>query len=216
MENKYKIKAAITIIILAAFFISPLTIRAENTIIEEWHSIKTPGPPELKAVTIDSKNTAVLVLDIQNNNCNAKRRPRCVASLPKIQGLLDKAREKDVSVLYSVTSRATENDIKDEVFPHGNAEPVVRASVDKFYGTDLERLLKERGTKTVIIVGTSAHGAVLGTAIGAAMRKLKIIVPVDGFSSSNAFAEQYTAWHLANAPGTRNRTTLTRINMIKF
>jgi hypothetical protein len=56
---------------------------------------------------------------------------------------------------------------------------------------------------------------VLGTAIGAAMRKLNIIVPVDGMSDK-LYSEQYVAWHLVNAPGTRRLTTLTQINMIEF
>ena len=96
-----------------------------------------------------------------------------------------------------------------------SAEPVVKSSVDKFYGTELEKILKEKGIKTVIIVGTAANGAVLGTAIGAAIRKLNIVVPVDGMSDK-LYSEQYVAWHFVNAPGTKRRTTLTQINMIEF
>lgn len=81
---------------------------------------------------------------------------------------------------------------------------------------DLEEILEENGIETVIVVGTSAHGAVLHTATGAALRGLKVIVPVDGMSAGERYAEQYTAWHLANAPGTRRHTTLTRIGLIRF
>jgi len=52
--------------------------------------------------------------------------------------------------------------------------------------------------------------------IGAAMRKLKIIVPVDGMSATDPYAEQYAAWHLVNGPGPGKQTTLTRISMIQF
>jgi nicotinamidase-related amidase len=79
----------------------------------------------------------------------------------------------------------------------------------------LKNILKEKGIKTVIIVGTAANGAVFGTPIGAAIRKLNIIVPVDGMSAK-LYSEQYIAWHLVNAPGTGRRTTLTQINMIDF
>jgi len=68
----------------------------------------------------------------------------------------------------------------------------------------------------VILVGTSSNGAVLHTATGAAARGLDVVVPVDGMSASEAYAEQYTAWHLVNAPGTRRRTRLTTVNAIKF
>jgi hypothetical protein len=34
-------------------------------------------------------------------------------------------------------------------------------------------------------------------------------------SAENTYFEQYTAYHLANAPGVGQQTTLTRIDMIK-
>lgn len=33
-------------------------------IIDEWASVKTPKAPELKAVTVDPKTTALLMLDL--------------------------------------------------------------------------------------------------------------------------------------------------------
>ena len=95
-------------------------------------------------------------------------------------------------------------------------EPIVKSSVDKFYKTDLEKILKKKGIKTVIIIGTTAEGAVLHTATGASMRGFQVIVPIDGMSAGTLYAEQYTAWHLVNAPGTRRRTTLTRFDMINI
>jgi nicotinamidase-related amidase len=68
----------------------------------------------------------------------------------------------------------------------------------------------------VIIAGTTAEGAVLHTATGAAMRGFSITVPIDGMSAGTLYAEQYTAWHLVNAPGSRQSTILTRFGMIEF
>jgi nicotinamidase-related amidase len=82
--------------------------------------------------------------------------------------------------------------------------------------TDLEKILKDRGIETVIVMGTAAHGAVLFTASGAALRGMRVIVPVDGMSADPAYPEQYTAWHLANAPAVGARTTLTQFDMIRF
>ena len=56
----------------------------------------------------------------------------------------------------------------------------------------------------------------LYTASGAAMRGMKVIVPVDGVSADNTYAEQYTAWHLANAPLVGAAVTLTTIDDIRF
>jgi len=194
------------------FFTSPL--RAEGTIIDEWTDVKAPKAPAIEPVKVDAKVTALLVLDIEKRTCNAERRPRCVASVPKIKTLITKARAAGVPVVYSLTSKGTPETILKEVAPL-KGEKIVKSSVDKFYGTDLEKILSDKGIKTVIIVGTAANGAVLGTAIGAAMRKLNIIVPVDGMSDQ-PYSEQYVTWHLVNAPGTRDRTTLTAIDLIEF
>ena len=95
-------------------------------------------------------------------------------------------------------------------------DPVVRASVDKFFKTDLESILQAKGIQRVILVGTAAEGAVLNTAVAAAIRGLEVIVPVDGLSSSELYAEQYVCWHLLNAPGTRGKVTLTKMALIDF
>lgn len=188
---------------------------SESTIIEEWEEVEIPPSPELREVTVDPETTALLILDIQRQNCNMERRPRCVASVPKIRQLLARARGAGMAVVYSLTSTAEVSDVREEVAPL-TEEPVVRSSVDKFYNTNLEEILRTRGIETVIVVGTSAHGAVLHTATGAALRGLRVIVPVDGLSAEEPYAEQYTCWHLANAPGTRRQAALTRMDMLSL
>lgn len=190
-------------------------ISTNFSVIDEWKTIEIPAVPELKPVTVDPAATALLILDIQNRNCNRERRPRCVDSVPKIKNMLEKARKAGMPVVYSLTRNAQPSDIRKELTPLKD-EPVVASSVDKFYGTNLEKILKEKNIETVIITGTSAHGAVLHTATGAALRGFNVIVPADGLSASEPYAEQYTCWHLVNAPGTRRCTTLTRMDLIKI
>ena len=190
-------------------------VMSDETILDEWGSVEVPAAPAAEGVEAAAATTALLVLDIQQGNCNLERRPRCVATLGGIADLLARARQAGAAVVYSLTRSAEPADIRPEVAPKGD-EPVVKGSVDKFHGTELERILSERGIATVIVVGTAAHGAVLHTAAGAAMRGLKVIVPVDGMSATEPYAEQYTAWHLANSPGTRKATTLTRTDLVSF
>ena len=191
---------------------TPLSALAQ-TIVDEWNLVKVPPAPELKRVTIDPKGSALLVLDIVKQTCPP--RPRCVASVPKIQGLLTQARGKGVAVIYSLVPGASAADILMEVAPQGG-EPIVTSGPDKFQGTDLEKILKEKGIQTVIVTGTAVHGAVLYTGSGAALRGLKVIVPVDGMSAENPYAEQYTTWHFVNAPRVGPQVTLTKIDMIQF
>jgi nicotinamidase-related amidase len=222
-ESSQHVKALrISLVLLVTLFVSallvfvpPLAPAAEksNTIVDEWLSVKAPPPPELKKVTVDPKTTALLILDIQSPTCTT--RPRCVASVPKIQVLLAKAREKGVPVIYSLSRAGKPEDIRQEVSPL-TGEPIVQSSVDKFFKTDLENILKEKKITTVIVTGTVAEGAVMFTATGAALRGLKVIIPVDGMSSDDTYREQYTAWHMINAPGSQRQTTLTSIDMISF
>ena len=200
----------------ANFLLTPLSFsqQTDKTIIDQWDTVNVPPPPELKEVTVNPKETAFLVLDIQKSTCNPEARPRCISSLPKIKDFLQRARAAKITVVYSLAGTATVQDILPEAAPLGG-EPVVQSSVDKFYNTDLEKILKEKGIKTVIICGTAANGAVLHTATGAAMRGFQVIVPVD-LMSADLYAEQYTAWHLINAPGSRRQTTLTKTGLIKF
>ena len=88
--------------------------------------------------------------------------------------------------------------------------------MDKFFKTNLEQILKDRGIQTVIVVGTSAEGLVTYTGGGAAIRGLNVVIPVDGVGSVEAFAEQYVAWHMTHAPIISSKVTLTRTGMIKF
>jgi nicotinamidase-related amidase len=186
-----------------------------KTIIELWDTVKAPAPVELESVKVVPKETAFLILDIEELTCNAKRRPRCVVSVSKIKGFLEQARSRGITIVYSLTSRGTKETILPDVAPIGD-EPIVKSSVDKFFNTDLEKILREKEVKTVIIAGTTAEGAVLHTATGAAMRGFQVIVPIDGMSAGTLYAEQYTAWHLINAPGSRRRTTLTSFELIEF
>jgi len=186
-----------------------------QTIIDEWNTVKVPPAPELKPVKIDPKVTALLMLDFNKQTCNAERRPRCIASIPKVQKLLTEARGKGVPVIHSVSAGAAVADIAKELAPL-EGEPVVSSGPDKFLGTDLEKILKEKGIKTVIAVGTASHGAVLYTASGAALRGIQVIVPVDGISAEITYAEQYASWHLLNAPRISTLVTLTKIDLIGY
>jgi nicotinamidase-related amidase len=197
--------------VVGAFSFAP---PAAANIVNEWASVKVPPAPDLKPVKVDAKTTALLMLDFIDPNCT--RRPRCMESIPTMKKLLTEARAKGVPVIHSVSGQATADKILKEIAPEAG-EPTVRSSVDKFMGTELEKLLKDRNVRTVIVTGTAAHGAVLYTGSVAALKGFNVIVPVDGMSSEDPFYEQATAWLLAKGTGGIGpKVTLTTIGMITF
>ena len=207
-------------LILAASALA-LTGAHTQTIIDDWGQVKVPPPPELKAVTVDPKTDALLALDINGGEaansgpCNKTIKPRCLASLPKLRAALEAARSHGVFVVYSITPTATPADIWSEVAPMAG-EPVVKSGPDKFIGTDLRALLEAKGVKRVIVVGTASEGAVLNTAADAAFHGMNVVLPVDGMSSTELYAEQYVAWHMTHAPGVAQKTVLTSFAKTQF
>jgi nicotinamidase-related amidase len=187
-----------------------------DTVIDEWATVKAPPPPELKSVSIDPASTALIVMDISTQSCTAEKRPRCVATVPKVQKLISEARAKGVLVLYTLVGTSKRTDLIKEIAPLEAEQSLSGAGPDKFVGIDLDAILKGKNIKTLITVGTAAEGAVLHTAAGAAFRGYDVVVPVDGMSSTNIYAEQYTAWHLSNAPRLPDHVKLTKVDMIKF
>ena len=212
-RTRYAVRAITTIVAVAGLIVAG-SARAQ-TIIDQWGSIAAPPPPPVKPVTVDKATTALLMLDFNHQTCNEQRRPRCVASIPKVKALLAAARAARVPVVYSLGGGGKPSDLPKELAPAAD-EPIVSSGLDKFAKTDLGKILEEKGVKTVIVVGAAAHGAVLYTASDAAMRGLKVIVPVDGISADIPYAEQYTAWHLANAPIISAAVTLTTLSELKF
>ena len=196
-----------------------------ETIIDEWNSVKAPPAPALKPVTLDPKTTALLIIDIIKQTCNNERRPRCVASIPKVQKLLTEARAKGVYVIYALfpsPSPATFpnpkiSDYVPELAPIGN-EPIVTAFVDKFIlgnkDTGLEKMLKDKGIKTLVSVGVASHNGVLFTSVMAALRGFDVVVPVDGMAGNNAYEDQATDYILTSS--IVYKVTLTSVDMIKF
>jgi nicotinamidase-related amidase len=184
------------------------------SILDEWANVKAPpAPPPVKEVTVGPKTTALLMLDFVNPICG--HYPRCLASVPQVKKLLEGARKSGTMVLYTSIPKVPITEVVTDLAATGS-EPFVQSYIDKFLNSDLEKILKDRGIKTVITVGTSAVGAVMNTASHAAQIGFDVIVPADGLSAPNTYFEQYAVWQLTNAPVIPPHITLTTIDMVKF
>jgi nicotinamidase-related amidase len=208
-SGEYVVKKSLSILILSV--VAYAAGADGTTIIDNWTSVQPPQAPVLVSVKIDPGTTALLLLDFQDRIIGG--RPRSLATVPRVKKLLEFARSSGLVVAYSLGGTSDATTIVADLKPL-STDHVVHASVDKFYGTDLEAYLKSKGVTTVIITGLQAEGAVLGTSIGACLRGFKVIVPVDGTASPELYAEQYVAWHLLNAPAVKGNVQLTRTDLI--
>lgn len=188
---------------------------AQTNIIDDWGKVTPPAPPALKPASLDAKTTALIVMDFVNQTCNEKSRPRCVASIPKVKAMIDAAKAKNVTIVWTIPPGPKPEDFLPEVAPRAETKFLV-ANVDKFHNPDLDQMLKAKGITTVITAGTSSYGAVLFTTAGALVRGYNVVVPVDGMSATDAYGDQSTAWILANFPGAASRVTMTRSDMITY
>ncbi|MGE5538519.1 MAG: isochorismatase family protein [Gemmatimonas sp.] len=205
------------LLLVASFVgISAASARAQS-VIDDWDKVKAPPPPALKPVAIDDpKTTALLVMDVNTQTCTVQRRPRCAGSVPRLQKLVSEGRAKGMTVIYTLSGTTTAADILKEIAPAPGDSVLPSFGPDKFMGNDLEKILKDKGIKTVIAVGTAAHTSVLHSASGAALRGYGVVVPVDVISSDNPYQEQYTVLHLTTASRVLDKVTLTTTAMLKY
>lgn len=202
-------------LLCAACLALPASALALADVAAQWSQVKPQPAPDVKPVTLDPRTTALLVLDIESNTCNAATRPRCLETVDAIGRLLAKARQAGAYVAHSVTRRGTPADILPGAAPR-EGEPVVASSVNKFLQTDLGKLLADAGIKTVVVVGTAAHGAVLHTATHAAQTGMNVVIPVDGLSAETLEAEAAAVEVLRSGPATKAVTVFTRADQVTF
>jgi nicotinamidase-related amidase len=206
--------AVLAVLVAAAAGLGGAPAQAQD-ILQEWATIKPPPPPAIKPVALDAKKTAVIVMDFNQRNCIPAQRARCAAVLPKVQKLLGAARAKGLLVVHTYTPNMQQTDISKDVTPAAG-ERVLQVRGDKFQGNDLEKYLKDKGITTILLVGTSGNGAVLFTAIGGSQRGFKVVVPIDAMPADTAYQEQFAIWEIANGPGVREDSTLTKLDMLTF
>jgi nicotinamidase-related amidase len=159
-----------------------------------------------------SQETALIIIDMQNDFCDPKGAlyvPSSRDTIEPIKSLLNKAREKSVRVFYTQDTH-TEDDMEFKIWPvhviEGSwgweiipdlkpqkGDIVIRKiRYDGFYGTHLDHYLKLYNIKNLVIVGTVANICVLHTAGSAALRWFNVIVPIDCISALNEF-DYYSA-----------------------
>ena len=178
-----------------------------------------PNRPEPKPVTLDSKSTAILVLDM-NARCDDPKQV-CSKITAPLGEFLDKARAAAVPIIYTVSSSAKGKPLGELAAPlhRKPGETVIYPDAfDKFYPGELQPLLKEKGAKTLIITGSATNNAVLYTATTAArMHRYSVVIPLDGVNAATRYEQEYAIHQLTVLPSEANKLfQFTNLSMISF
>jgi hypothetical protein len=185
-------------------------------------TLQMPATPEPARVTLDPKTTALMVLDYVEDICNSQ--PSCKGQmLPAMTPFLERVRKAGVVVAYGTREQNMTHWLK-EVAPAPNDIKIVNTAQDRFYNTDLDKVLKTKGIKTLIMVGWKISGSVTYTSVAAMAHDYTVVIPVDTTSAGSGYETTIGFYNvlnsgnanLANEPLKPKAVTLTRTDMITF
>ncbi len=162
-----------------------------NIIVPEY-SIK-------KNIRLNSRETALIIVDMQNDFVDKRGALYVDGSekiVPRIKILLDRAREKNVLIIYTMDTHL-ENDMEFTIWPKHCVENtwgwrivddlkpakddiiIRKLRYDAFFGTPLDHILRLNNIKDIVICGVVANICVLHTAGSAALHGYRVIYPID-------------------------------------
>ena len=170
-------------------------------------TLKLPKKLELEKVRLKPGETALLVIDVQNDFANPSGKLYAKGAekiIEPIKGLVEKARRAGTTIIYTqdwhvkgdpefrvwgehAVAGSWGAEIVEELKPRGDDVVVRKPSYDAFYSTPLDHLLRARGVKTIVLTGLLGNICVLCTAIGAAMRGYGLAIPVDAIYTIHEF-----------------------------
>jgi nicotinamidase-related amidase len=146
----------------------------------------------------NNSKTALIVVDMINSydfDDAEKLRKSVRERLPAMVELVDRARERDVKVVYvndnygawhqgrkELVERVLEGEFPDLVEPIAPADDVdfvVKARHSIFYQTPLEYLLRQEKIERLILVGQVTEQCILYSALDAYIRHFSVDVPPD-------------------------------------
>lgn len=178
-----------------------------------------PNRPEPKPVSLDSKTTAILVLDL-NARCQDPKQD-CSKITAAVGDFLEQARAAKVPIIYTVSARVKgkpEGEIASALKRRAGEPVLYPDAFDKFEGGELQALLKKNGAKSLVVTGSSTNIAVLYTATTAArMHRYNVIIPMDGVIAHGNYEQEYTFHQFTVLASRANKLfRFTKLSMISF
>jgi nicotinamidase-related amidase len=183
-------------------------------------TLQMPATPDPARVTLDPKTTALIVLDYVEDICN--NQVSCKTKmLPAMTPFMERVRKAGLTVAYGTRAQNQTKWLK-EVAPAPGDIRITNTAQDRFYDTDLDKELKAKGIKTLIMVGWKISGSVTYTSVGAMAHDYTVVIPMDTTSAGSDYETTIGFYNvlnsgnanLANQPLKPNAVTLTRTDMI--
>lgn len=169
--------------------------------------IDVPEIPEEKIIELNPKDTALVVVDMQNDFVRKEGKlyvPKAEETINPIKNLIKKARESSTLVIYTQDWHMKDDpefkiwgehalagtwgaEIIYELQPEKDDFVVKKYRYDAFFESPLDYILRVKNVKNVIMTGTVANICVLHTAGSAALRWYNVVMPKDGISAITDF-----------------------------
>ncbi len=169
--------------------------------------IEPPPIPREGTVELPGATTALIVVDMQNDFAHeggALYGEDAARAAPVITDLVRRARAAGARIVFTQDwhgvddpefaiwgEHARADTWGAELLPELGAKPddtfIKKLRYDAFYGTPLEHLLHQWGTRHVVVAGTVANICVLHTAGSAALRFYDVVVPEDAVAALTPF-----------------------------
>lgn len=185
-------------------------------------TLQMPPLPDPVRVVLKPATTALLVFDMVDPICTSQ--PRCMSGmLPKLASFMAQARKVGVPVFYG-TRAPTLSKWLPEVAPAPGDTVFASYAQDRFYNTDLDKMLKAKGITTLILTGWKISGSVTYTSVGATLRDYTVVVPVDTSSAITDYEVAIGQFQIltqasanaTNEPLKPKTSTLSRTDMMAF
>ena len=185
-------------------------------------TLQMPALPDPVPVTLKTATTALLVLDYVEDICATQ--PKCKSQmLPAMTPFMERVRKAGLVVAYGTRAQNMAHWLP-QVAPAEGDIKIVNTAQDRFYNTDLDKLLKAQGITTMIMVGWKVSGSVTYTSVGAMIRDYTVVIPVDTTTASSDYETAIGFYNVLNS-GNANLTneplkpksvTLSRTDLIAF
>jgi nicotinamidase-related amidase len=197
----------------ASFLYQAQIVTADQAFGEQMLSLpikldaKVPELRRTERATLLASKSALIVVDMQKDFAQKGGKlfvPGTKQTTAPIRSLIQKAREAGAPIIFTqdwhraddpefsiwpphVVEDTVGAQVIDELEPQKGDYYIKKRTYDAFFGTDLDLLLRQKGVKEVLIVGTVSNICVLHTAGKARLSGYSVVLAEDAVSALNPF-----------------------------